>query len=134
MPYEDVDRANVEQMVREFYSDVLQDDILGPIFVKALGDDLKNGKWHEHLNTLYNFWMQMMTGESQYKGHPFPPHAFLGPLQRETFERWLELFHKTVHRLFVPEVANLFYRKADILAEQFMDNLGINDEDDEEWD
>ena len=51
MPYDDVDRSNVEQMVLEFYSDVLKDDTLGHIFVKSLGDDLKNGKWHEHLNT-----------------------------------------------------------------------------------
>lgn len=134
MPYDSVDRPSIERMVREFYTDVLQDDILGPIFIKALGNDLKNGKWHEHLNTLYNFWMQMMTGESPYQGHPFPPHAFLGPLHRETFERWLELFHATVYRLFVPEVADKFYRKADILAEQFMDNLGINDDDDEDDD
>jgi len=93
MPYKYVDRTNIDLMVREFYPDVPKDDILGPIFVKALGDDIKNGKWHEHLNTLYDFWMQVMAGESQYKGHPFPPHAFLGLLQRDTFECWLELFH-----------------------------------------
>ena len=134
MPYDTVDRGKIEQMVREFYTIVLKDDILSPIFVKALGDDLNNGKWYEHLNTLYNFWMQMMTGVSPYQGHPFPPHAFLGPLTEEHFERWLKLFRETVYRLFVPEIADKFYKKANILAEQFMDNLGINDEDDEEWD
>lgn len=132
MLYDTVDRGKIETMVREFYADVLDDDTLGPIFIKALGNDLKNGKWHEHHNTLYNFWMKMMTGESPYRGHPFPPHAFLGPLYPETFERWLKLFHKTVYRLFVPEIADKFYRKAEILAEQFMENLGMNDE--EEWD
>ena len=132
MPYDSVDRASVERMVREFYADILKDEMVGPYFVKMLGDDLKNGKWHEHLNTLYNFWMQMMTGESPYQGHPFPPHAFIGPLYHETFERWLELFHATVYRLFVPEIADKFYKKANILAEQFMDNLGMNDEDEDE--
>lgn len=134
MPYDTVDRGKIETLVREFYADVLKDDILAPIFIKALGNDLKNGKWHEHHNTLYNFWMKMMTGEAPYRGHPFPPHAFLGPLYPETFERWLKLFHETVYRLFVPEIADKFYRKAEILAEQFMENLGLNDEDDEEWD
>ena len=132
MPYDTVDRGKIEQMVREFYADILKDEMVGPYFVKMLGNDLKNGKWHEHLNTLYNFWMQMMTGESPYQGHPFPPHAFIGPLYRETFERWLELFHATVYRLFVPEIADKFYKKANILAEQFMDNLGINDEDEDD--
>ena len=132
MPFDSVDRAAVEKMVKEFYADVLKDKTLGRFFVKALGNDLKGGKWHEHHNTLYNFWMQTMTGISPYQGHPFPPHAFLGPLSRENFERWLELFHKTVYRLFIPEIADEFYRKANILAEQFMDNLGINDDDDDE--
>ena len=51
MPYDSVDRGKIEQMVREFYTIVLKDDILSPIFVKALGNDLNNGKWYEHLNT-----------------------------------------------------------------------------------
>ena len=133
MLYDTVDRASVEKMVRKFYADILEDDLLGPIFVKALGNDLKGGKWYEHFNTLFNFWMQMMTGDRNYQGHPFPPHAFLGPLTREHFERWLELFHKTVHQFFVPELAEKFYKKADVLAEQFIENLDIDGEDDDEW-
>lgn len=133
MPYDSVDRASIEAMVKEFYAEILKDKLVGPIFVKSLGSDLKGGKWHEHLNTLYNFWMKMMTGTSPYQGHPFPPHAFLGPLTREHFERWLKLFHETVYRLFIPEIADKFYKKADILAEQFIENLGIDDDDDDEW-
>ena len=133
MPFDSVDRPAVEAMVKDFYGAVLKDKMLGKIFVKALGNDLKGGKWHEHHNTLYNFWMKTMTGISPYQGHPFPPHAFLGPLTREHFERWLELFHETVFRLFTPEIAQEFYTKANILAEQFMENLGV-DEDDEDDD
>lgn len=130
MPYDTVDRGKVEDMVHEFYAIVLKDDILSPFFIRALGDNLKNGKWHEHLNTLNNFWMQMMAGEKNYWGDPFPPHAFLGQLSRETFERWLKLFHEVVYRLFIPEIAEKFYKKAEILAEQFQDNLSDEDEDD----
>ncbi|MDA7818049.1 group III truncated hemoglobin [Sulfurimonas sp.] len=133
MPYETVDRAEIEHMVHEFYSIVLKDDILSPFFIKALGDDLKGGKWHEHLNTLYNFWMLMMVGKRVYNGDPFPPHAFLGPLGPETFERWLELFHEVVFRLFTEEIAQRFYKKAEILAEQFQYNLS-DDDDDDDWD
>jgi len=132
MLYDTVDRGKIEEMVREFYTIVLKDDLLGPIFIKALGDDLNNGKWYEHLNTLYNFWVLMMTGKPGYGGHPYPPHAFIGPLYPETFERWLKLFHEVVYRLFVPEIADKFYKKAEVLAEQFMDNLGLNDEEEDE--
>lgn len=132
MLYDSVDRSTIEQMVREFYGTVLKDDILAPIFIKSLGDDLNNGKWHEHLNTLYKFWDLMMTGKRGYGGDPFPPHAFMGPLSREHFERWLKLFKETINGLFVAEIADKFYIKADRLAEQFIDNLGIDDEDEED--
>ena len=132
MLYDTVDRAKIEEMVQRFYADVLKDDILSPYFTKALGSDLKSGKWHEHLNTLIGFWLLMMNAESGYKGDPFPPHAFLGQMYRETFERWLILFKNVVEGMFVPEIAQKFYKKADILAEQFIENLGIDDEEEED--
>lgn len=130
--HEVVDRVNINEMVRKFYAKVLDDELLSPFFRKALGDDLKNGKWHEHLHTLDNFWMLMMTGKRGYGGDPFPPHAFLGPLTPETFERWLKLFRETLDSLYTPEIADKFYTKANILAEQFMENLGMNDEDEDD--
>jgi truncated hemoglobin YjbI len=50
----------------------------------------------------------------------------------EPFERWLKLFKEATDKYFVPELAEKFYKKADILAEQFIENLGIDD-DDEDW-
>jgi len=130
MLYDNVDRVSVEKMVRTFYPLVLKDELLGPFFIRAFGNDIKNDKWYEHLRTLDNFWLLMMTGERNgYWGDPFPPHAFLGDLSRETFERWLEIFHGVVSSLFIPEIATKFHDKASVLAEQFMENL--HDEDDE---
>jgi hemoglobin len=63
--HEIVDRVNINEMVREFYASVLQDELLSPFFIRALGDDLKNGKWHEHLHTLDNFWLLIMTGKKR---------------------------------------------------------------------
>ena len=132
MPYDKVTIDSIREMVRDFYAHILRDDILGPIFIKSLGDDVNSGKWPEHLHTLDRFWGLMMSGQKGYMGNPFPAHALLSPLYRETFERWLALFHEVVYRLFVPEIAAKFYKKADILAEHFMDNLGINDEEENE--
>lgn len=130
MLYETVDRENVDQMVREFYTLVIQDEMVGPYFTKKLGEHLNTGKWPEHISTLDNFWLLMMNGQSGYRGNPFPPHAFIGKLYRETFERWLKLFHETVYRLYIPEIAGKFYEKAQVLAEIFIDNLDIdNDEE-----
>ena len=126
---ETVDRATVDKMVRTFYAKVLKDDEVGHYFTRALGEDLSSGKWHEHHNTLNNFWLLMMTGQKGYGGHPFPPHAFLGEMYPETFARWLELFKETVNEFFVPKIADKFYKKAEILADEFMDNLDIGVEE-----
>lgn len=132
MSYETVGRGEIETMVRTFYSLVLKDEILSPYFIKALGNNLDNEKWYEHLNTLVRFWLLMMTGERNgYWGDPFPPHAFIGPLYPETFDRWLALFHKVVHDLFVPEIADKFYSKAVKIADQFKENL-LDDEDEDD--
>ena len=125
MLYDTVDRGNVEKMVREFYTILIKDDLVGPYFIKALGDDLKNDKWYEHFRTLENFWLMLMNGEPGYMGDPFGPHVFIGELYPETFERWLKVFNDHVHKLYVPEIADKFYKKGEILAEQFMQRLEI---------
>jgi len=133
MAYESVDRANVELLVRTFYDRILRDEMLSPFFIRALGSDLNGGKWYEHLRTLDSFWLLMMNGEFGYKGDPFPAHAFLGPLTRAHFEQWLKLFKQTVEELYTPEISAKFYKKADILAEQFIDNMDIDNDDDDDW-
>ena len=132
MLFDTVDRVSVETMVRQFYATIVEDDIVGPYFIRALGNDLKNYKWHEHFNTLDRFWLMMMNGEKDYWGDPFPPHAFLGTLYPETFERWLQLFRETVDALFIPEIADKFYKKGEVLAERFMDYLDVGEEDDDD--
>lgn len=129
MLIDEVDRVSVEKMVRQFYGTIIKDDIVGPYFIRALGDDLTNYKWHEHLNTLNNFWLTMMNGEKNYWGDPFPPHAFIGELYPKTFERWLELFRETVDEIFTPEIADKFYKKSEVLADRFMEYLEVEDEE-----
>jgi truncated hemoglobin YjbI len=134
MPYDEINRDTVHEMVRYFYATIMKDPLLEPFFTQKLGPDVVNGgKWIEHFTQLDNFWLMMMTGKRHgYQGDPFPAHAFLGLQEREPFEHWLKLFKEATNKFFVPELAAKFYKKADILAEQFIDNLGIDD-DDEEW-
>lgn len=129
-----VDRTTVEPMVRDFYEMLIKDDLVGSFFIKALGSDLKNDKWYEHFRTLDKFWLMMMTGEPGYTGDPFGPHAFLR-LTPETFKRWLKLFDEHIRKYYTTELADKFYKKADILSEQFMQRLEIGkyEVDDDEY-
>ena len=132
MPYDNVDRSSVKEMIRAFYAAIMNDTLLEPVFSKALGPDITKGKWTEHFTTLDNFWLMMMTGERGYGGHPFPPHVFIGPLTREHFEHWMALFKETTSEYFIPEIAEKFYKKADVLADYFIKNLDIDGEDEDE--
>jgi len=123
----EVNRANVEKMVRTFYAMLIKDDLVGPFFIKTLGSDLNNDKWQEHYKTLDNFWLMLMTGEKGYKADPFLPHVHIGQLYEETFVRWLELFNKHVHQQYTPEIAKKFNKKAEILAKKFMQGLEIGE-------
>lgn len=124
-----VDRESVGRLVRAFYAKILQDDVVGPYFLQALGPDMKSFKWLEHLHTLDKFWMQMMGEENNYRGSPFVPHAFLPNLTKEKFERWLAIFKQTLDEHYVNELSEKFYAKADNLATQFLALI----EDDDEW-
>ena len=131
-----VERSNVEPMVREFYAMLVKDDLVGPYFVNALGADLNNDKWYEHYQTLNHFWIMLMTGEPGYLGDPFGPHAFLPNLSPEVFARWLERFDVHIRKYYTTELADKFYKKADILSEQFMQRLEIGkyaEDEDDEW-
>lgn len=128
----EIDRGTIEKMVRAFYARIIKDDIVGPYFIKALGDDLKNDKWYEHFRTLDSFWLMMMTGEKGYMGDPFLPHVFIGELHEETFARWLELFDEVLNQYFEPEIAAKFYKKGEILSKMFMENLEIGEEFEDE--
>ena len=133
----EVDLESIEIMVRAFNARLIKDDLVGPFFIRALGDNLGNGKWREHYGTLDSFWLLMMTGEKGYMGDPYMVHAFIGTLTVEVFERWLEVFHEQVHSQFTPEIAGKFYSKSQTIARRFMEGLEIgefaNDDEEDEY-
>ena len=66
-PTGDLDTPDaIGEMVRRFYADVTQDDLLGPMF-----DDGARVDWSEHLPTLTAFWCRALLGVSGYQGNPF---------------------------------------------------------------
>lgn len=81
-------------MVRRFYQDVAQDDLLGPMF-----NDVAQVDWAEHLPKLTAFWCRALLGIPGYQGNPFMAHRLVHeqvPFTEAHFLRWLELFHETL--------------------------------------
>ncbi len=88
------DPQQVAEMVRRFYSDVAQDDLLGPMF-----NDVARVDWSEHLPKLTDFWCRFLFGLPGYTGNPLRTHQLIHAKRAFTsthFDRWLYLFYETV--------------------------------------
>lgn len=94
-PDRDLDSPEeITEMVRRFYADVAQDELLGPLF-----NDVAQVDWSEHLPKLTAFWCRALLGQAGYVGNPFHAHAHIHsqrPFTAAHFERWLSLFHETL--------------------------------------
>lgn len=94
-PTRDLDSPDqIAELVRRFYGDVAQDDLLGPMF-----NDVAQVDWSEHLPKLTAFWCRVLLGMPGYAGNPFRAHMLVHAQRAFTpahFERWLSLFHETL--------------------------------------
>ena len=80
----------IAELVRSFYREVAQDDLLGPLF-----NDVAAVDWVEHLPKLTAFWCRALLGIEGYAGNPFQKHAAVSeraPFTAAHFERWLSRF------------------------------------------
>ncbi|HIC13348.1 MAG TPA: group III truncated hemoglobin [Sulfurimonas sp.] len=122
----EVTKKNLNKLVLGFYTRVLKDDLIGPIFIDILGKDLKEEKWKEHITLLTNFWASLALGEKDYKSSPFAPHIeFKERLSVKAFEQWLKLFNETLNSIYHPQIANQFLAKSKTIAGNFIRNLQL---------
>ena len=104
---------DIKKLVDTFYEKVRKDELIGPIFNEKIQD-----RWPQHLEKMYTFWQTVLLGEHTYFGSPFPPHANL-PVSHQHFEKWIELFTKTLDELFTGAIAEDAKWRAVKMAEMF---------------
>jgi hemoglobin len=121
-PTRDLDEPDeIAEMVRRFYADVAQDDLLGPVFEGVAQVD-----WAEHLPKLTAFWCRALLGLPGYTGNPFRAHAEIHrqrAFRPAHFERWLSLFHETVTSGWRGPLAERAHRLADDVARVHREQL-----------
>lgn len=91
-------RADVERLVRAFYGRALTDDMIGYLFVDIAKLDLE-----AHIPEITDFWDTILLGGQSYRGGAFRPHAALNAqvrLRSGHFERWLQLWRRSIDELF----------------------------------
>ncbi len=111
-PHPSIDRASINKLVEIFYSRAREDEIIGPIFNRAVND------WDHHIARISEFWSSIILKTGGYDGRPMPPHLALD-LQSGHFDRWLELFEQTAREIFPPEAAIIFVDHARRIADSF---------------
>ena len=98
------DRIDIERLVKDFYGRVRADNLLGPVF-----DDIAKVDWETHIPKIADFWETALFRKGTYKRNPLRPHLQLSQktsMDKEKFDRWLELFFATVDTHFSGENAD----------------------------
>lgn len=106
------DEPSIARLVHRFYEQVRDDATLGPIFDRHL-----EGRWAEHLDKMVDFWSMVLLGARRFQGNPRAVHAALAAeVDPADFEVWLELFRRTAHEVFTPELAEGLHARAAMVA------------------
>jgi hemoglobin len=89
-----VSRAEIHDLVVEFYRELVFDDLLGPVFDKVAEVD-----WSVHIPTLIDYWCRVLLGQPGYDGFILGSHQHVHELEAfrpEYFDRWYRLFVEAV--------------------------------------
>ena len=103
-------RQDVELLVNRFYDQVIKDDLIGFFFTDIAKIDLS-----KHHPKMYNFWESILLGNPVYEGNPMRVHFPLNQvtaMEEKHFNRWLQVWEKTVHDNFEGENAETAITRA----------------------
>ena len=112
-------KEDIKLMVDSFYDKVNNNTILSYVF-----NDFSKVNWDEHLPKMYGFWNTLIFAKKDYKGNPFASHINL-PVQKEHFDKWIELFDNNMDELFKGEIAEATKLRAKSIAQIFQSKLQI---------
>lgn len=121
-------RADIDHLMREFYSRATSDEVIGYIFTDVAKLDLEH-----HLPFIGDFWESLLFGTGVYQQHsrnPLMVHRDLhekSALATEHFARWLELFNYCVDKDFAGERAEFLKMRARAIASRFQAVLDVGD-------
>lgn len=105
-------RADIELLLKDFYSVVTTDPEIGHHFKKL---DLES-----HLPVITDFWEKILFGTPVYFGNPLFVHKKLNeisPLEAEHFARWVKIFHEKVDKNFEGRHASFAKERAQQIAQ-----------------
>lgn len=103
-------KEDVALMVDLFYTEVVKDKLLGPVF-----NEIAKVDWDTHLPKMYTFWESQLFDKNTYQGNPMAVHKHLNtkhPLNSSHFKKWIALFNKNIDDHFTGERAEKAKQRA----------------------
>lgn len=91
-------RADLELLLEEFYTKLLQDNSINYIFLDVAKIDLEH-----HLPILADFWEQTLFHTGSYRNNTMQVHLDLNAKEKLTekhFDTWLKNFYTAIDKLF----------------------------------
>lgn len=110
-------RAAIDALLLAFYSQALDDEVLGSVFRSA------HLELATHLPRIAAFWERSLLGTGGYGGRPMQVHRHLmdtAGLSARHFTRWLELWQQTLAALYDGPLATRAARDAERMAEAML--------------
>lgn len=115
-----IDDALISKLVEGFYSQVRNDDLLGPIFGAKVAD------WKPHLARMKDFWASIVMESGRFTGQPMQKHIAVGGLEQCHFDRCLSLWRATVDSEVPNKIAAEQFRSAaDRIAQSLLMGIKI---------
>ncbi len=111
-------REDLDKLLREFYTLATTDDLIGHHFADL---DLES-----HLPVITDFWEKALFRKPVYYGNPLLAHKQLhekNSLEPEHFERWVEIFTRTIDQYFEGENAEMAKARAGAMAQSIGRNV-----------
>lgn len=90
-------RADLDVVLRRFYTAAFADPRIGPFFTEIAGTDLE-----VHLPRITDFWERALFRSADYRRDAFAPHEALQSAREmtaEDFGRWVQLWRATIDGL-----------------------------------
>lgn len=95
-------KEDIRYLVETFYTTVLADPLIGPVFTAA------NFDLESHVPIMISFWETILFDVITYQGNPMLKHLELNrsvPLYPSHFERWMSIWKETVNLKFMGPLA-----------------------------
>ncbi|MBL7934070.1 MAG: group III truncated hemoglobin [Bacteroidia bacterium] len=103
-------REDIQKLIENFYADLLLLEDIKPVFAHI--------DFPKHIPHIVHFWSFVLLDEEGYRTNVFEKHRNL-PIEPYMFDKWLEVWIRTVDRLFRGEKAELAKQRATVLAFTF---------------